>query len=272
MSTPASIQKEKIELTNSIYSYLLYSEDRCPEKVMIFVHGLGVYTNLYRDWLDQFVENGYAIYCFDLPGHGLSLGMRGDIGSYESLFLLIDRLFELSKRRYVSIPVVLYGHSLGGNIVLSYLKQKKNSVVAATVVTGPWLQLNGRFYCLASYISSFLNKRGLHLIVPRKIKLLEDLKRNNPDPYLHYNISTDTFYQAQAYGKDLLQKNSLDDQILIVHGLLDRVTSADLSRKLALFNSNTTFKGFDKTAHHLLYSEECATIFKYINHWIDESI
>ena len=81
--------------------------------VLVLVHGYGEHSGRYGNLVKPLAELGYAIYAFDLRGHGESPGQRGHImgwGDYrEDLQRFLHHVQELEKDR----PLFLYGHSMG---------------------------------------------------------------------------------------------------------------------------------------------------------------
>ena len=47
---------------------------------VLICHGYFDYVGLYRHLIAHVLELGYAVLAYDLPGHGLSSGPRGDPG------------------------------------------------------------------------------------------------------------------------------------------------------------------------------------------------
>jgi alpha-beta hydrolase superfamily lysophospholipase len=90
---------------------------------LALVHGLGEHSGRYQNLVDYLVPRGYAVYGFDLRGHGRSPGPRGYINSWEELrgdvgsFLrYVNRAEGTSGDR----PLFLMGHSFGGLIALEF--------------------------------------------------------------------------------------------------------------------------------------------------------
>ena len=105
------------------------------------VHGLGEHIQRYDHWAEMFKKEGIGFAGVDLPGHGRSDGRRGDIKSYKVLEEMIDILLKTTIRTFPGTPVFIYGHSLGGGIVLDYLI-RKNPGIKGAIVTSPWLRLS----------------------------------------------------------------------------------------------------------------------------------
>jgi acylglycerol lipase len=82
-------------------------------------------------------ERGFAVAAYDQRGHGGSSGRRGDAASFESFLADLDAAWE-EARRTMPAPLVLYGHSFGGLVVIRWL-QTRRSRPAAVVLSAPWL-------------------------------------------------------------------------------------------------------------------------------------
>ena len=54
--------------------YQSWVPDRTPIAVLVVVHGLAEHSGRYSNLVNYFVPRGYAIYTFDLRGHGKSEG------------------------------------------------------------------------------------------------------------------------------------------------------------------------------------------------------
>ena len=91
-----------------------------PRAVACLVHGLGEHTSRYTHVAEAFSKEGVILFGADLRGHGRSGGPRGHINSIEDFMGDIDLLLEQAHSRYLGLPLFLYGHSLGGILVLHY--------------------------------------------------------------------------------------------------------------------------------------------------------
>ncbi|HEX5942944.1 MAG TPA: alpha/beta fold hydrolase, partial [Anaerolineales bacterium] len=98
-------------------------ENGNPKALVVLVHGLGEHTARYAHVGKALTRAGYALVGFDLRGHGKSGGPRGHAASLEAYMQDIRQFFSLMEQRYPAIPHFLYGHSLGGLLVLAYAIQ-----------------------------------------------------------------------------------------------------------------------------------------------------
>ena len=108
--------------------------------VMIFFHGLGAFLSINRSFFPAIVKDGGAIFGTDHLGHGRSPGDRGNNTS-EMLFDEITLLLSRATVLYPDIPIFVYGHSMGGVAILSYVltHPKESEWIEGVIVEAPWI-------------------------------------------------------------------------------------------------------------------------------------
>jgi len=84
--------------------------------VLVVVHGLKDHSSRYADFAHELNQAGYAVYAFDLRGHGNSAGNRVGLMSFEDYVLDLD-MFLYRILLAEDVPVFVFGHSMGGAIV-----------------------------------------------------------------------------------------------------------------------------------------------------------
>lgn len=94
--------------------------DESPRAVLAIVHGFGEHCGRYRHLVDYLVPRGFAVYGFDLRGHGRSEGQRGAINSWDEYREDVVRFLQLVRESQPDSPLFLMGHSMGGLIVSNY--------------------------------------------------------------------------------------------------------------------------------------------------------
>ncbi|MFN6565102.1 MAG: lysophospholipase [Nostoc sp. ChiSLP01] len=102
----------------------LYYQSWYPEQkvkaILAIVHGLGAHSDRYHNLIQHFIPKQYAVYGFDLRGHGRSPGQRGYINRWSDFREDLRAFLELIKTQHPGKPIFLLGHSLGSVIVLDY--------------------------------------------------------------------------------------------------------------------------------------------------------
>ncbi|MRS02912.1 alpha/beta fold hydrolase, partial [bacterium] len=124
---------QKIEFSWSTpYQLPIYACDFKPDTpakaAIVLVHGIGEHIGRYEHVARMFTDHGYAMIGADLVGHGKSGGQRGHVDSYDDFLDIIDWMLGEASARYPDLPRFLYGHSLGGNLVLYYTEKRKPKI------------------------------------------------------------------------------------------------------------------------------------------------
>lgn len=113
-----------------------------PKGIVNLVHGLGEHTGRYAHIAEALTKIGYNLIGFDLRGHGLSEGKRGHTPDYDYIMDDVELFLEKSSEFFGSDqPHFLYGHSLGGTIVLNYALRRKPAL-KGVISTDPALRLS----------------------------------------------------------------------------------------------------------------------------------
>lgn len=85
---------------------------------LILVHGIAEHSGRYERVGEQFADAGFHVRSFDLIGAGQSGGRRWHIEDWAQYHEQIEA--HVSWAKDTGLPVVLMGHSMGGNLALGY--------------------------------------------------------------------------------------------------------------------------------------------------------
>lgn len=94
-------------------------EPQCPTGTTLIVHGYQDHLGLMRHWIEYLLNKGQVVIGCDLPGHGLSQGERGAIGSFDQYQQVLKAL--LATTASFPRPLSLMGQSTGAAILSQYL-------------------------------------------------------------------------------------------------------------------------------------------------------
>jgi alpha-beta hydrolase superfamily lysophospholipase len=222
------------------------------QAVICLVHGMGEHSWRYAHAADALTQAGYVLISFDLRGHGKSEGPRGHTPSYEALMRDIFSLLEVANKQFPQLPSFLYGHSLGGNLVLNYVLHYKPQL-KGVIVTDPWLRLAFEPPAFKVTLGKVMNKiwpsfsqsSGLDTKAlshdPEVVRAYEN------DPLVHDHISARMFigiYQSGQWALEHASEFSLP--FLLMHGGADKITSVNASSEFAgKITENCTLKIWD---------------------------
>ena len=90
-----------------------------PRAAVLLVHGIAEHSGRYEHVGTGLADHGFDTLAFDLRGHGDSGGRRGHVESFDDFLDDVEEL--LAERAELGVPVVLFGHSLGGLIAATYV-------------------------------------------------------------------------------------------------------------------------------------------------------
>jgi alpha-beta hydrolase superfamily lysophospholipase len=255
----------------------IYAVEWRPEgtakAVVALVHGLGEHLHRYDHLAEAYGKAGIGIVALDLPGHGRSEGKRGH-ASYALIMDQIDRLLEEARSRFPGLPVFLYGHSLGGSLVLTYLIARKPGLAGA-VVTAPGLATTTPVapakVLVAKLMSGILPSLTLAngLDVTAISRDPKEVQRYRDDPLITDQVSA-------RLGNDLLQAGpnvmaaaaEIGLPLLLVQGSADRIADPATNERFARSVPGATLKVFEG-GYHELQNDPCkAEFFAFVLDWI----
>ena len=203
-----------------------------PRALVAIVHGLGEHSGRYAALASELVRARYTVVALDLPGHGETSGPRGDIPSWPQLRdHIVPAMFTASRGlpdQPMALPVILFGHSMGGVIALEHaLVHPKGlhalvlSAPALRTAMPPWWKLAlakvARIATPASGFPNGLDTKGLS-------RDSEVVRAYRDDPLVHDRISPRTYFAlmeaAQRCRRDI---RTLAVPTLMFQGMADRV-------------------------------------------------
>jgi alpha-beta hydrolase superfamily lysophospholipase len=237
--------------------YQCWRPDTRPKAVLAVVHGHGEHSGRYGNVVDWFVPRGYAVYAFDLRGHGRSAGKRGYIESFAEYRRDAGAFLDLVHREEPDLELFLLGHSQGGLIALNYALHD-GAGLAGVVASGPVLSPPGISPFLIQ-LSKLLSNvwPGLTLETGMDTTALSRdsavVKAYVEDPLVHAK-GTPRLGAEMLVAVDWTQAHAVEMALpcLIVHGGADRLCPPEASRR---FFENVTFADIERIEYEGYYHE-----------------
>lgn len=250
-----------------------------PKAVIALVHGFGEHCMRYDSMAQYYNAKGYAMIGYDRRGHGQSEGPRGHTPNYEAFLEEIDTLISTCKERYPDKPIILYGHSMGGNLVLNYMILRNNPAIKIQVVTGPWIQLVQEPPAFLKFIVKYLRKIAPGFTQGKKLgdaisRVQEERDKYMNDPLIHGDISLNTAYEMIVWGKHLHEyKGKLFVPALIQHAGDDLLTDLKATKTFVKnVTGDVTFKVWEGLYHEIHNESIREQVYDYTIEWIDKQI
>lgn len=246
--------------------------------IIILIHGLGEHMGRYASWAGKFKPYNYTICGLDLPGHGKSEGKRGHFTSVNALYNTIDIFIEQVKNDFPDKPLILYGHSMGGNIAGNYLIERQPAI-KALILSSPWLRLSVQPNFFKFWLAKWMYKifpsfpdatnlnPGFISRIPEEVVLYKN------DELVHGKITPGLFVPLFFNGIALVKKaKKIYCSTLVVHGTNDKLTSHKASQELAEKNDKIDFIAFEGGYHELHHDSCQEELFEAIIDWLSVHI
>jgi acylglycerol lipase len=245
------------------------------QAALLIVHGMGEHSARYQHVAEYFVQADYQVWAYDQRGHGMSEGQRGHVPHADQLHKDLESVIDYVRAHSPNLPLVLYGHSMGGNVALSYALKRPFPGVAL-VLTGPWIQL--AFAPPAWKISA---AKWLNALSP-SLSLANELDTNmlsrdtavvaayNSDPLVHDRISARMGYSLMQTANWLnTWEGTVPVPTLIMHGSEDGLTSFAASKAFAArVKGNISFKDWPGLYHEIHNEPEKQAVLDHVFHWL----
>lgn len=216
-----------------------------PDIVVCIVHGIGEYGGRFDRVAEVFRKNNMAVLALDLRGHGNSLQKKGHCAPRKDVLEDVSLLIEHAKNMYPGKRIVLYGHSMGGNIVLDYRNRGRlNGEITGYIISAPWIRLvrpvPPALYKVVKVVSKIMPSFTISSDVNESdLGHPERVKPYKENPMVHNRISAlcavDGFDTGLKLEDGTLENNgnTHDTPTLLMHGNKDKICSVEGSRRIA---------------------------------------
>lgn len=221
----------------SLY-YQCWHPEQAPRGILVIVHGFGEHSGWFTNLVEPLTNHNYAVYAFDLRGHGRSPGKRGHIMSWDEYRQDLSAFLQLISANELDRSVFLYGNSLGAAIVLDYILQNTVGLKGAAINGAP-IQPTG-----ASSRGKIILARSLSRVAPAfQIPFGLDQNALSRDPAVVQAFGSDPLVHDMVsvrWGTEVMDTidrfkanaSHISLPLLILHGELDCLNSAEGARWL----------------------------------------
>lgn len=248
--------------------------------VIVLTHGLGEHSGRYGHTAAALTTAGYAVYTYDLRGHGKSGGPRGHTPNLEALLDDLQVVYDWAKIENAGRKFFLMAHSMGGNITLNYVLRRRPSVIGV-VLTSPWLGptnppapllMNiGRF--LSGVVPAFALDSG---ISGEPLAHDAELLNSFPDLNLtHTKITArlgTTVFNAAEYA--LAHAIEFTLPLFILHAGADRLASPAASKAFyeKAGSGDKQYRLWEGLYHEILNETERGMVMQAIVGWLNNKL
>lgn len=253
---------------------------RYSRAAVIIAHGLGEHSGRYQHVAAALNDAGYAVHALDHRGHGRSDGKRAFIKRYREFTDDLDLFRRHVAAEHPDIPLVLLGHSMGGNIAVAYALDHQDDL-DALVLSGPALKVGDDFspvelkiFHLLGKVAPGIRPQGLDAASICRDPAVVDAY--NADP-LVFNGKIAAGLGAALFAKMdefPARYSELHLPILLMHGTEDKLTNIDGTRELeaAAVNADVTAHYYDGLFHEVFNEPEKDRVLADLVSWLDRTL
>jgi alpha-beta hydrolase superfamily lysophospholipase len=259
---------------------------------VVLVHGIGEHSGRYGHVANFLLNRSIPTIGFDLRGHGRSQGPRGDTPSYDQLLEDIGSRIRRARSMFPHKKVFLYGHSLGGNLVLNFVLRRMagkppSDPVDGIIASGPALRLAfhppawkmALAYILIHIAPGVGLPSGLKVTAISRDPEVVETYRN--DPLVHDRVTSRFFLGFYSAGQWALEhanqwprRNGSLLPALLTFGTQDQLVSSSAIQSFAQIINNTAisilpWEGFFHEVHN---EPEQNLVLEAFRDWLDRQL
>ncbi|MDI9565648.1 MAG: alpha/beta hydrolase [Chloroflexota bacterium] len=260
----------------SIYHQAWIPEHEIKAAILV-VHGLGEHSGRYMNVVNHLVPQGYAIYGFDLPGHGKSEGVREFVKEFADYTHTVTAVFNIVKEKQPDKPVFLLGHSMGGLISSYYLldhsEDFRGAVISAPSVLVPDF-VTGFTVFAGKLLSILAPKMGLIELDPNGVSRDPEVVQAYVNDPLVFHGKTTARLSAetlQAMMRVSEEVSRITVPLIILHGLADTLVNPNASQMLydRASSEDKSIKLYDALYHEVFNEPEHEQVLGEVSAWLE---
>ena len=270
----------RLDAQDGVALFYRFWRPASPQGVVVLAHGAGEHCGRFDHVARILARHGLAVYGYDQRGLGRSGGTRGHLERVGQYGEDLARIIALAVRLSPGLPVGLYGHSMGGQVVLSYAIQHPEGL-HWVVATSPWLELSkkvpvwqeGLGRLLSRVWPSFTMPAGVpasYLAHPQEVG-----RAYLADPYVVKKVSARWYTELVAGARQaLVEAPRLQVPLLLLQAGDDRLVVPAASERFyrQAGSPDKTFRAYPGLYHELHNEPEGPEIVGEAAAWIKQRL
>lgn len=229
-----------------------------PRAVMSLVHGFGEHSGRYEHLAKHLSAAGISVVAIDLRGHGRTESPRGVCKTYSDIASDVDTLLAETKTFYPDLPHYLFGHSMGGGLVLHHGLTKRSHSVDGYLVSAPLIipkdPVPGPLRVLVKVMRRIMPKGSMPNPIPgEKISTLPSERADyEADGLNHDRLGFGLAIGVIEAGEEIYAKaKNWEGPLQLWHARGDQLTDFEASESFASKAQNCSFTAFEDVEHEM---------------------
>ena len=244
--------------------------------------GHNEFIEKYFETIQEFIDRGYSVICFDWRGQGMSERIIDDINKafindFKRHDKDLEEIIEKIIDPFFPKPLIGIGHSMGGCLMLSAFHNHPTKF-SCGILSAPMLGFkNERFLRTSSSLMNYFKKDTDYLIGskpnmgnetpfeendltsdPIRYKRIQMLVRKKPSIRL-WGVTNGFAKAVNRRFKIIRRKNwaeKIDTNILIINSLNDKVVYSKKNIEMSKRLKNCELVNFDKCEHEIFMEKD----------------
>ena len=250
--------------------------DAAPKAILLVVHGIAEHSGRYTNLVNYFVPKGYAVYSFDLRGHGKSDGKRSYIERFSYYIDDLQTFFNLVRTENPNTKTFMVGHSMGSTIAIDYALQYPGEL-QGLINSGTTLKLGSSIskasILTAKILSVILPKMGVSALDPGGISRDPAVVAAYVNDSLNYTGKLSARFGVELLKTMQMLRSRLSEislPLLIMQGSQDRISDPSSSKLLfdGVSSKDKTMKIYEGFYHEIFNDPERQQVFSDIEAWL----
>ena len=246
--------------------------------VVVLIHGYREHSGRYDLVTEFLIGVGFRVVAYDQRGHGRSGGRPAFVSRFDEF--LADLEVVLGKVRMEAppgAPVILWGQSMGGLVVLRYLQTRSGSVSGA-VVSAPWLATKMKVPWWKVAPSKVLNRIAPSVRMPVRLPpetLMRDPERQRAyldDPMVHQFVTPGLYWAVvDAQKRALADPEGVAGPVLFLIPEADQVVDPETTLRFVqrASGSGIETRRLEGLRHEPHNEPEREDVFALVGTWLD---
>jgi alpha-beta hydrolase superfamily lysophospholipase len=191
---------------------------------------------------------------------------------------ILKEVIERAESVYPEVPLFLYGHSMGANLVLNYALRNQLKI-AGIVATSPYLGLAFRPPKWKMVLGKLMLKTLPMVTLPSGLdpkgisRIPEEVEKYRNDPLIHDKVSPMFSFPVIEAGEwAIANATILLTDTLLVHGTGDPIIDFRATEEFHRNSNKTEIKLFDGGFHELHYDVCQQELIEVISEWLKQRI
>ncbi len=247
-------------------------------RVIVLAHGFAEHGGRYDALASWFATRGSAVHTYDHRGHGHSEGDRGHVETFDEFLDDLTYFVDLVREEHPDLPIVVFGHSMGGLILLTWLRERSPEIAAA-VSSGPALAVGSGRPPWQLRLARLIRRLAPGLKIPAGLPLEglstdpEVIRRYKEDPLVFEKLSVSLADELfSAIGRSGGGGSGVTVPLLMLHGEDDPLCDPEGSREFHrdVPSAGSELRVYPGLRHEIFNEPEAEAVYADALEWLEK--